>query len=211
MEQTPYLCALQAAATNLEVSARAWVELEPKKVTLVEFLLIESHRKGFLSSQKGRMVSTAFKNGRAHPSMMGGPIISEVQRWADGIGIDLRRFKITPRTKTEVLLVGLMGRPCLTVRDLKELCHVSTGTARTWLTKLTDSGHAIRRCVGNTDYYFIPTTVYMLTSIAAGFSGQGERPNIESVREIFARKVEISFPAEYARYEFVTVSEHRNL
>lgn len=209
MEKTPYLAAMQAAASNLEVSARAWVELQPTKVTLVEFLLIESHRKGFLASQKGQLVSTAFRNGRAHPSMMGGPIISEIQKWADYLTTDVRRFKITPKTKTEVLVSGLMGRACVTVREMRELCHVSTGTARTWLLKLTDSGHAIRRCVGNTDYFFIPTNVHLLTSIAAGLTANGERPTVESIDAIFDRKIEISFPAMYAKYEFVSVKKNR--
>lgn len=210
MKPIPYLVALEAAATSLETSARTWLTLESTNVTLIEFLLIDARRKGFMQVHKGRQVLDAYKNNRAHPSMMGGPIVIELQKWADTLRIELSKTKITPKTKTEVLVTALMGRPCIAVSQLQELCHVSKTTARTWLAKMTDSGMVIRRCVGNTDYFFMPATVNILRLIAAGFAGQGERPTIESVLEIFARKVEITFPADYGIYEFVEVKENRN-
>lgn len=210
MRQIPYLVALEAACNNLEVSARTWLTLEPTKVTLIEFLLIDAHRKGFMQGRKGLQVMDAYKSGRAHPSVMGGPIAIELQKWADNLRIELSKTKITPRTKTEVLVAALMGRPCTTVAEMRELCHVSKSTARTWLSKMTESGILIRRCVGNTDYFFMPGTVNILRLIAAGFAGQGERPTLESVFEIFTRKVEITFPANYGIDGFVEVREKRN-
>lgn len=211
MKPIPYLVALEAAASSLEVSARTWLTLESTNVTLFEFLLIDARRKGFMQVRKGRQVLDAYKNNRAHPSMMGGPIVIELQKWADTLRIELSKTKITPRTKTEVLVIALLGRPCISVSDMQELCNVSKNTARTWLAKMTDSGMIIRRCVGNTDYFFMPATVNILRLIAAGFAGQGERPTIESVLEIFARKVEITFPPNYGIDGFVEVKETRNL
>ncbi len=211
MKPIPYLVALEAAASSLEASARTWLTLESTNVTLIEFLLIDARRKGFMQVRKGLQVLEAYKNNRAHPSMMGGPIVIELQKWADTLRIDLSKTKITPKTKTEVLVTALMGRPCTTTSELQEVCHVSKSTARTWLAKMTASGMMIRRCVGNTDYFFMPGTVNILRLIAAGFAGRGERPTIESVLEIFARKVEITFPPNYGIEGFVEVKDTRNL
>jgi predicted transcriptional regulator len=202
MENTTFLARLALASKNLTALGAAWREVDPSKVNLLELLLIDKHGRGLHYGLKGRVTIEAFKSARLHPSIFGDKVSVALNEWAAAFSDKCNNAKVTPRTKTQVLASGLMAHPCATVHDLVVACNITQATARAWFRRLVRAELAVRKSIGNTDYYLIPSLIELVL-LASGMDVLPENSLENQISQIIQREVRLSFPAHYARYELI--------
>lgn len=202
MENSTFLARLDLASKNLTALGAAWRQIDQSKVNLLELLLIDKHGRGLHYGLKGRATIEAFRSSRIHPSIFGDKVSVALNAWAAAFSEKCNRARVTPRTKTQVLASGLMAHPCATVHDLVVACNITQATARAWFRRLVRAQLAVRKSIGNTDYYLVPSLIELVL-LASGIDVLPEKSLENQISQIIKGDVRLSFPAHYGRYELI--------
>lgn len=177
----------------------------PIRVTLVEFLLIDSRRTFVNYGRKGTMVEIARRSVRNQAPRSLDKHSRSLNTWAaDFTGILLER-KVCPRTKIPILVSALMGRPCVTSHDLTLHCDITAATARSWLRRLARHQLAWRYSIGNTDYHLVLSSLQLLADAAAVADVEISNANSLTGAGSPPPPVQLEFPAMYGREGYIPV------